>query len=350
MYSPTDTKTRRSTIADIASVCGVSKAVVSQVLAGRKGASTTRYSKATAQRVRQIARSLHYRPTLAGRIIHQGRTGLLGIVLPGQAEVYLAGLLPGCLRKAKELGYELIVGMDDLYKPNYTERLSVLLDRDVDGVILFPSRDFENSPLHQELLSSHRAAVLVEHNIQTRDLDFVGMDDRASYRVIIEHLVGLGHQRIGLIYEDEEQVPAAHTRRMEFDQAVDEADLPVLPRYYFPTPINLADDVIDRIAKGVGDYTALVVRGDRRACRVYEALRQRGVRIPEDLSMVVISGRDYSRDRLRFTSMRTAVSQIGAIAAELLVQRLQQLRRNIQNILVPGAFQVGQTTCRPGTK
>ena len=278
---------------------------------------------------------------------------LLQLVLPSPNEVYLSAALPGGLAKAKELGYELIVGMDELNNPNYLKRLSSLLDRDVDGVLLFPSPDFENSSLHHELLNSHRAAVLMEHNVRAGDLDFVGMDDHAAYRSVLKHLVELGHQRIGFLYEEEQNVPSAHMRRMEFDQAVDEFDLPVLPRYYFSTSASgndISDERVCQVLQGVGDYTALVVRGRLRAEFFYNAAQQRGIRVPEDLSIVVISGHDYQRDRVQFTSLRTAMQQIGSTAVDLLVQRLSQPNRDIQTVLVPGHFQIGQTSSRPGKK
>jgi DNA-binding LacI/PurR family transcriptional regulator len=340
---------RRVTITDVARLSGVSKAVVSQVLSGRK--NSVRCSPATAQRVREIARSLFYRPAAGARIIRERQTRILGVVLPVSAEAYLYGLLPGSIERAVQLGYELLVTCASLTTESYEQRVSCLLDRDVDGLILFGSKTLADSPVYKELTGSPRPVVLAEHEIPNAPFDFVGLDDLSSYHLVIDHLRGLGHSRIGFIYEAESQTPSAHRRRLDFEKAIDEAGLPVLPRYYQQISYHFSEEderSLEPFFGKAGSVSCLVVRGHDRVLWVHNALTRRGIRVPEDRSIVNISVHDYRAEKLQFTSVRTPVSEIGRTCVELLVKRIQDPQRPLERILLKGTFAPGETTVRVG--
>ena len=335
---------RRTTLADVARVSGVSVAAASQVLSGQKGA--TRYSPATAARVREAARLLRYRPSLAGRIIRQGRTGIMGLVLPALADAYVTSLAPGCITAATRCGYELIVSAAHLASDEYQQRVSHLLDLDVDGLVLFASQELIRSEVYRELVESRRPVVLLEHDTADQNVDFVGMDDLANYRQAVGRLKSLGHQRIGLIYELEYAVPSAHVRRLAFEQAVDELGLPVLPRYCIQTAHHRDAQslaALTPVLEAKGDLTALVVRGHWRMEWMYQALLEWGWAVPDDVSLVNISGHDYRRDRLRITAVQTPIAKMGEQAVQLLTHRIGHPDDPPQRILLPGELIEGTT-------
>jgi LacI family transcriptional regulator len=336
---------RRVTISDVARLSGVSKAVVSQVLSGRN--NTIRCSLATAERVQQIARSLFYRPAAGARIIRDRQTRILGVVLPASAEAYLSRLLPACIERAVQLGYELLVTCASVVSEDYGQRVSGLLDRDVDGLILFGSMTLADSPVYQELMASPRAVVLVEHDLPGSPFDFVGLDDLASYRLAIDHLRKLGHTHIGFIYEKESQTPSAHQRRMDFEKAIDEAGLPVLPRYYQQIGHHFSEEDEKSLAPILdkpGPMTCLVVRGHDRVRWLYHSLVRRGFKVPADLSIVNISVHDYREEKLDFTSVQTPIDQMGRSCVELLVERIKEPQRPVERVLLAGRFVGGETT------
>ncbi len=338
---------RRVTITDVARLSGVSKAVVSQVLSGRS--NSIRCSPATAERVQQIAKSLFYRPAAGARIIRERQTRILGVVLPSTSEAYLNRLLPACIERAVQLGYELLVTYASVITEDYEQRISGLLDRDVDGLILFGSTTLASSPVYQELTASPRAVVLVEHDIPGSLFDFVGLDDLASYRLAIDHLRRLGHSQIGFIYEDESQTPSAHQRRLDYEKAIDEAGLAVLPRYYQQVSYHFTEEeekVLDPIITAPKPPTCLVVRGHERVRWVYRILTRREIKVPEDLSIVNISVHDYREEKLEFTSVQTPIDQMGRSCVELLVERIKNPQRPVERVLLAGHFVGGETTAR----
>ena len=338
-------------LADVARLSGVSIPVVSCVLSGGKG--STRYSATTAERVRRIARSIHYRPRLAARMIRQGRTGILGSALPSTSWAYAGLMLPGCINAAVGRGYQLIVTMANYRHEDYLEQISHLLDRDVDGLVLFASDRLRQSDIFQELVNTRRSVVFIEHDPQAEQFDFVGMDDAAGYRLAVSHLRKLGHQRIGLLYEQEATVPSAHQRRIDFEQVIDEQGLPVLPRNYLAVSAKRStqlDQYLDRICADRSEVTALVVRGHARSVVVHAELAARGLCVPRDLSLFSISSWNYQDARLRFDSVRNAIPQIGAQAVELLIERIHDPDRPARRVRLAGELVAGETCGRPGAE
>lgn len=339
---------KRATLADVARLSGVSTATASQVLSGGKG--SIRYSVETAERVRWVARSLYYRPALARRYLRQKQTKTLGITLPGVSatgdfEPYSSCLLPAAIHAAVEAGYELIVTIAKLKPQEFSQRITHLLDRDVDGLILIPPKGFEQTDVYRELIETQRAVVTVEHPLAADAFDFVGMDDMADYRQAVEYLKQLGHRHIGFLYEPESDIPSAHQRRVEFEQAIDEAGLPVSPRCY--QQIAGSDDV-----EGARQtwrelqhpVTAVVVRGHMRTQWVCDHLKAVGVRVPQDVSVINITAHDYSEMRMQYDSIRTPVGEIGRRAVELLINRIQQHPLPPRQVLLPG-HRVAGATC-----
>lgn len=335
---------KRTTLADVAALGGVSQAVVSQVLSGRGG--STRFSDETAARIRHLAKSLHYRPTVATKMLRENRSMTLGIALPGMAEAYMNMLLPSAIEAAGNLGYEIMVNLSNFGSEAYLQRVSNLLDRDVDGLILFATAAFRYSDLYREMVSKQRPVVFVEHDTGGKEFDFVGMDDVANSQIALEHLKRLGHTRIAFYYESEADAgqPSAHQRRIDFETALDRVGLPILPRYYFSVS---ADQIVglDKVCDPSSGITAILVRGYDRTQYLYDALKRRGVRVPEDMSLINVSAHSYQRERLQYTSICTPIAEIGRRAIELLVEKLQDPRRLPKHEVLPGTLVTGET-CR----
>lgn len=344
MPTTTTSPRKRPTLAEVARLSNVSPAVASLVLSGRTGSA--RYSPETAERVQRIARTLHYRPSVATRILRENTSTMLGLALPGMGEAYMSKFLPGAIAAAGKLGYQIVVNIAGIGTSDYEPRIDELLARDVDGVILFAQGSFQQSEIYRELTTLRRPVVFVEHDLGGQPFDFVGVDDLDGYRQAVERLKQLGHRRIGFLYEVEgsNTWPSAHQRRLDFEQAIDEANLPVLPSAYVQVMNESSLDEYWPARAAEQDVTAVVVRGDVRARRLRERLAQVGLRVPQDLSLINITAHNYDNDRLRFDSIWTPLEQMGARCVELLVEQIRHprppRRELFKGMLVPGE------TCR----
>jgi DNA-binding LacI/PurR family transcriptional regulator len=335
---------RRTTLADVAELSGVSQAVVSQVLSGRGG--STRFSPATAARIRYLAKSLHYRPTVATMMLRENRSMTLGIALPGMAEAYMNKLLPAAIETAGRLGFEVMVNLANFGSEAYLQRVSNLLDRDVDGLMLFATASFQHSELYREMVGKHRPTVFVEHDTGGKNLDFIGMDDVVNSQIALEHLKRLGHRNVAFYYESEADTgqPSAHQRRIDFETAVEQTGLPILPRFYFSVDAGHIVG-LDSVCKPDSGVTAIVVRGYDRTRYLHEALTRRGMRLPEDMSLINITAHSYENERMQYTSVCTPVAEIGRRAVEMLVEQIEDSRRPPKHEVLPGTLAIGQT-CR----
>lgn len=337
----------RSTLADVAELSGVSRSLVSKVLSGRGDAS--RVSAATAERVRRIARSLHYRPTMATRILREKRSMTLAVVLAGVApaevyDAYSGVYLRSVIQAATALGYETLVAIanDD----NMEQRVSHLLDRDADGLLLFGLMHFNQTDVYRELVATRRPVVSVEHDVFGDAFDFVGMDNLTGYREAVGHLKQLGHRKIGFIYEHEAFNLSAHRRRIDFEQAIVEAGLPVLPQYYLQSVGAANEAELVHTCGPQREITALVIRGYGRTRCVSQQLAAMSVRVPQDLSIVNVTGHSYEEERVRFDSIRTPLLEMGSTSVKLLVKRINTPDAPRRHVLLPGRLVPGET-CAP---
>ncbi len=335
---------RRTTLADVAAASGVSQAIVSRVLSGRNG--TTRFSTSTAERVRRAAQALHYRPNLATRIMRERKTMTLGLAIPGASPAYLK-LVPTAIEAAGTLGYELMVTAgSDIEGSDYAARVSRVLDREVDGLIVVPTGAFQQSQVYRELLSVRPPTVLVEHDIRNSGFDFIGMDGLTEYRQIIAYLKQMGHTKIGFIYEMESVILSGHQRLVDFGQAMDEAGLPVMPRWYVQAVDEGSAHGLQRVYGKGSEVTAAVVRGGARLSWACEQFAAMGLRIPQDLSVVNISAHDYSNERVRFDALQTPLAEIGRRCVQALVERINQPDLPPRHETLPGTFRPGETVQR----
>ncbi len=339
---------RRVTLNEVARLSGVSVPLASVALSGNRG--TTRVSEDTARRVREIAGSLHYRPTMAVRTIRDGRSYTLGAVTPTTNYGY-SELWGGMMAATSDHGYQMMVALAKLHSEAYEEQVDQLLKRDVDGIILFSTAELQRSPIYQELRSRQRAVVFVENDPHD-DFDFVGMDEVASYRLALKHLIAHGHERIAFAYEQEGAVPQAHQRRLDFEEVVDDFGLPVLPRFYFQLPSSAGgeqlESAVSKMLDSANPPTAMVVRGHRRAIRLHEVIQKRGLQIPRDFSMINLTMHSYEESRLQFDSVRHAVEGIAKTTINTLISRIDGESDGgaAKRYLLPGTLVPGETVAK----
>ncbi|MFB7664150.1 LacI family DNA-binding transcriptional regulator [Kitasatospora sp. NPDC056138] len=270
---------RRPTGRDVARLAGVSQATVSLVFSGSE--SGHRVSEATRQRVREAARSLGYRPQAAGRQLRLGRSGMILLAVPNILGPFFGRVLVGVHEEAGKHGLAVVVssgwGSATLAEAATTSRFDGLLICSPDDSQLgelpsdTPAVFLDADPLG---LSGSRARPTVE-------LDVAG-----GMRVAVEHLVGLGHRRIGHL----RSTHSAYTFRVR--QAAFEAAAKGLEVVEVGVSLNEGQRAARSAAYqllGAPDRPrAVICDDDVVASGLYQAAADLGLRIPADISVVGI--------------------------------------------------------------
>jgi len=302
---------QRPTLAAIAAEAGVSLPTVSKVVNGRADVAA-----ATRARIEQLLGERNYR--------HPGirpgrRSGLIDVVFAGLDSPWALEILRGvedwC--SAHAMGAAVSSVRHGSARP--ASWTSALASHDTDGVLLITS-ELTTSQLHQ-LREEHIPLVVVDPvNLPEPDLPSVGATNWAGGIAATDHLIGCGHQRIAAIGGPPGHL-CSRARIDGYRSALDRAGLS-----YDPALVRHGDFQHEGGFVHGGDLldlddppTAIFAGSDEQALGVYEAARQRGMRIPEDVSVVGFD--DLPIDRWLsppLTTVRQPLAEMGSVAAEML--------------------------------
>lgn len=265
------------TIAEIAAAAGVSVPTVSKVLNGRKGVSP---------RTRSEVERLLVEHGYERRHRNGQGTGLVDFVIRSLDTQWATALLRGAQSEAARLGVDLVVTTTQGNPVGTEDWLDHLVERGSDGAVIIVSRLLPDT--RQELARLHMPVVLVDP-VGTGDqgVATVAATDWAGARDATEHLLGLGHRRIAMITGPIDQ--GCHQDRLDgYRTALQRAGLP-----YDESLVRYGDSLIGGghshgldLLRSDDPPTAIISGSDEQAYGVYQAAREHGLRIPDDLSVV----------------------------------------------------------------
>jgi len=277
---------KQATSQNVADLAGVSRTTVSFVLNGVPG---VKISEETRQRVLEAARQLNYYPASAARTLASGKTHRIGLVFCEQRDHLMAdAFLPAFLRGVNDLahqeGYRLVFqSAED--RTGETAYVGLLREQHVDGLIVSAPRsdDLQLSRLHEE------GYPLVLHgHLSDCSLPFVDVDNIGGACKAVSHLIELGYRRIGLITNAPLSYTSSQDRLTGYRQALQEAELPsddeLVRCGEFSPESGLR--AMESLLALPSPPSAVFVASDVVALGAMAAVREWGMRIPQDVALV----------------------------------------------------------------
>ncbi|WP_307812487.1 LacI family DNA-binding transcriptional regulator [Phycicoccus sp. CSK15P-2] len=302
----------------MARVAGVSVATVSRALRG-----LDRVSPQTRQRVLEVAEELHYVASPTATSLVSGRTRVVAVVAPFLSRWYFATLVSAIEKELRAHDHHAI--LFDLEDDTYSSRLPLtqnMLWKRVDGVITL---DVAMTP-DEVALVDRLGLPLVAIGAPVPGRTCVRIDDHATMRTAVEHLIGLGHELIGYIGdvpEDVAHIRAPRDRLDAFVETMRAAGLDVVEEWVLGSDWTAQSAATGSTAVLSGEPrpTAVVAASDEMAIGVRETARRLGLRVPEDLSIIGIDDFVLS-DVLGLSTVRQDVAAQGRTAASLVLGAL----------------------------
>jgi LacI family transcriptional regulator len=281
-----------------------------------------RIAEPTASRVRTAARELGYTPDPAARSLRTRRSGIVGVVIPDLTNPVLPPIVRGIEETLWRAGLACLVADTDNDPEREAVAVSELQARRCDGLVVASAT--RESATVRALAAAGPAAVLVTRDVDGAGLSFVGGDDAAGVEAALNHLAGLGHERIGYLAGPAD-LSTTHTRlravRRAMAAAAPAGDLVVAHAgaYTVGAGRRAAADLI----ASRPDLTAILAGNDMVAIGVYEALAAAGLRCPADVSVAGHNDMPLV-DKLEPPLTTVAIPQyeIGVAATQLLLERL----------------------------
>ena len=275
-----------ATIGDVAERAGVSIATVSRVLSGSPGGRPQ-----TRERVQAAARELGYRPSGVAQSLKRRTTHTLGLIVTDIENPFFPDLVRAVEDAAHAAGYAVLLGNGAEDPGREAAYLELLASRRVDGLIVAAS----NLPERHDrwLAATALPAVLINCADSGGRLPAILSDNRQGGRLAVEHLVGLGHRRLGLVRGPERHA-ASSERQAGAEGALAGAE-GALAGADEAQPLVVVDgDAHVAGGEAAGrllmerepETTAIVCYNDLTAIGVLRALRSSGRRVPTDVSVV----------------------------------------------------------------
>jgi LacI family transcriptional regulator len=310
-------KSASYTMRDVARLARVSVTTVSSIVNGRGGVSPE-----VTRRVEDAIATLDYHPNEVARGLKVNRTFTIGIILPDVSNLFFNDILRGVETEARRSGYSVILCDSNEDPLQEQELLTVLIRRRVDGILLASTQ----ASLAESRLAMRRPPIVCFDRAPGgfQGPAIVVDNVLASYEAT-RHLIELGHQHIAIIAGPETTLTGSG--RLEgFRKALQEARLPLRQEYVRPGGFSMQGGHRAglEILRLPNPPTAMLVCNNRMTLGLMRALRDLGLKCPQDVSVVGFDDFDWS-DLFspRLTTIVQPSYEMGKRATEVLLQVIQ---------------------------
>ncbi len=330
------------TIYDVAALAGLSIATVSRVMN-----SPDRVSEASRRKVMEAIDQLGFVPRAEARARVLQSTGRIGVVTPFFTSPSFTDRLRGVAAALSASRYELVV-----YTVDSMDRLdgylsTLPLTGHLDGLIII-SLPVEEAAA-QRLLANQLETVFIEY--AHSGFSGVLVDDYAGGRLAAQHLIELGHQRCAYVYFGQHPEYSIHPevqRLAGFRETLAEHGLALPDEYirYVPVSRKGIEEQLKELLALPAPPTAIFAPADDLAIRVIHSVRELGLHIPRDMSVIGFDDIDIAR-HVDLTTISQSLAESGRMAAELLLARLAGAGRPVQQARIRVQLEARGTTGKP---
>lgn len=329
-----------ATLSDVAAIAGVSIKTVSNVIH-----DYPHIRPATKQRVLDAIEATGYRPNLTARNLRTGRTGVISLVVPTLRNPYFAELAEAVMDAADREGLSVLIEQSRGADAGAARASKAQL---VDGMLFSTlGREQEDTGLYAQLAPS------LENGTAEPAVDHVTMRNTEAIRAATEHLIGLGRTRIVAIGARSGDVSgAAGLRLLGYRQALGAAGIAESAEFVRPvaswTRFDGAAETDRLLDEGV-DFDGVVAFNDALALGALRTLGQRGIRVPEQVSVIGFDDLDESRYSLpALSTISPGREQIAALAVQMLAERIAARDETLpaRDITVPFTLVERESTAR----
>jgi len=307
-----------TTLRDVARKAGVSKSTVSRVLNG-----SGYVSQETRQRVMETLQALDFQPNTVARSLVQGKTRTIALIVPSINTPFFAELARRAEDVAYRRGYAVMVCNTDEDPEREAVYLRLVQQKQVDGVIVCPART--TSRLLRSLARNRLPIVFVDRTMANVHADTVTTDNAEGAFAAVKHLLSRGHRRIGIVSGPQE-IPVMRERLAGWKRALLEEGIePDAGLIWSGAPTEeTGKQAVRHFLALKPPPTAIFTSCCPLTLGVLSALRQQGIRIPQNMALVGFD--DFEAASLLdppLTVVAQPIPTIATVATKLLLERVE---------------------------
>ncbi|MCX7919480.1 MAG: LacI family transcriptional regulator [bacterium] len=334
-----------STIWDVAKKAGVSISTVSKALNNR-----AHVNPKTRELVKQVAKQLKYHPSAFGRGLVLQKTGNIGFIIDRTplrifSNPFHSRVLDGIEEELLRQDYNLLISAHSLLDNKETVPKFVR-EKNVDGLIL-SGKIADKFIL--EIYQWGIPLVLVDNHIPQPNIDCVVTDNINGAKQAVNHLIELGHKKIGMLTGIGKHVSIIE-RRQGYFEAMKSANLTPNPKWIAEGDVTTEGgmEAMEKLFAQTKELpTALFAFNDAMATGAMKVLRAHQIRVPEDISIVGFDDTDEAIHVIPpLTTVHVAKEEMGRIAAQLLISRIQRKKDVRQRVVLTTHLVIRESTRR----
>ena len=310
------------TIKDVAQLANVAPSTVSRVIA-----NNPRISEKTKVRVRKAMEKLGYHPNFIARSLANQSTKIIGLVLPSSANVFyqnpfFPAVLQGLSEGAHENHYSILLSTGKTEDEIFEGVVNMVQGGMVDGIILMYSRMKDHILTYLQARNFPFVIIGKPYDF-AEEITFVANDNVLAAEEATEYLLQLGHEKIGFIGGNLRYV-VNQDKLAGYEKALKKSGIVPTLEYTANEDDFDGKEVVSVLLSLETRPTALVISDEVMALSVVYALREMGIRTPEDISVISFNNVPYSEfSTSALTSVDSNIFDLGHRAAKSLIQKLK---------------------------
>lgn len=331
-----------ATLKDVAALAKVHPSTVSRVIRGVENIPVT---EETRQKILDAVAQLNYEPDQRARALRLGKTETIGLIIPDISNPFFAEIAKSIEQESYKIGYNLLMCVTNENQEKEIKFVHNLLNRGVDGLILAPVQDRYDHLI--ELKKKNYPFVLVDRCFEEFETNAVISDNEAAAFEAMEHLVIYGHHRIAFLSGR----PTIYTirKRLEgFKKALEVFELDDAPDLISRGGFTVEDGYNGTLAFLDLPHppSAIMVSGNRITFGAIKAIVERGLTIPEDISLIGFTDSIVSPYLITpLTTINHPLQDMGKRAFELLLDHINSTDfLPLSKIIVKTNFHIRQST------
>ncbi|MBX6765212.1 MAG: LacI family DNA-binding transcriptional regulator [Rubrobacteraceae bacterium] len=299
---------------DVAERAGVSPATVSRVLSGSPSVRPD-----YRERVLRAAKELGYRPNLLASNLRKQKAQTIGVVVSDIENPHFTEMVRAVEDEAYRRGYRVILCNTDENPEKQRSYLEMLLAERVLGVILSPS-DPEDGEIG-ELLDLGIPVVAFDRTVADERADAVVVDNAGGVRMATERFISFGHEQIGLI-SGSEKIETGSERLAGYREAILAAGLEPMVAYG-GFRIEEGKEATRKLLSEERGLTALIVNNNLMTIGALGALRERGLRVPQDMALIAVDDPFWAElIEPPLTTLAQPVRRMADCAMKMMLERI----------------------------
>ncbi len=324
LYVRISNKERRNsmavTIKDVARESGLAISTISKYMNGGN------VRKQNREKIELAIEKLEYVPNVAARGMRTFKTYTVGLIIGGARNQHTSELISEIEKELTTLGYSLVFialgGGSDESGAQVKEYVDYMVNHGVDGIIVTPPQkdaDYWAGAREKEI-----PVVLLEEREDRRTTDSVLVNCTGASYLLVEHLIKMGHSRIGILMGQEGKL-TADERRIGYERALTDYGIPIRKKYMIQGTFEYRSgyEGIKKLWKVEKKPTAVFATNYNICLGAMKAIHELGISISDDLSFVTFDDFDmWTVFQPRLTAVRQPLAQLAKEASQILYRRM----------------------------